>query len=156
MRIQLLAIGTRMPAWVDAGYTEYAERLPADCRMELVEIPLGVRSKGGDVARAVASEGTKMLRAVGKGNVIIALDVKGISWSTEELAGRLKQWMQEGRNLSLLVGGPDGLAADCLQAAHQKWSLSPLTLPHGLVRVLIAEQFYRAWSILRGHPYHRS
>jgi len=155
MRIRLLAAGTRMPDWVDAGYGAYAARLPHECRLELKEIALGRRSRGSDPTRAVLGEGERMLAAVGSSDRIIALDVAGRSLDTQQLARRLDGWMQDGRDLALLVGGPDGLAAACLQQAEFRWSLSPLTLPHGLVRVVVAEQLYRAWSLLRGHPYHR-
>jgi 23S rRNA (pseudouridine1915-N3)-methyltransferase len=97
-----------------------------------------------------------MLGAVGERERVIALDVAGRGCSTEQLAGQLRDWLQDGRDLSLLIGGPDGLAAECLARADQRWSLSPLTLPHPLVRVLLAEQLYRAWTLVSGHPYHRS
>ena len=155
MRIRLLAAGTRMPGWVDAGYAAYATRLPHECRLELKEIALGRRSRGSDPARAVRSEGERMLAAIGSSDRIIALDVAGRSLDTQQLARRLDGWMQDGRDISLLVGGPDGLAPACLEQAEFRWSLSTLTLPHGLVRIVVAEQLYRAWSLLRGHPYHR-
>ena len=156
MNINLIAIGTRMPAWVNEGYREYARRLPRECRLNLVEIPLGQRSRSKNVERAVAEEGRRMLVEISADQRVIALDVKGRSWSTEQLAGQLQQWMQEGRGISLLVGGPDGLSGPCLERAQQRWSLSPLTLPHPLVRVLLAEQLYRAWTVTVGHPYHRA
>ncbi len=155
MQIHLIAVGTRMPGWVDEGYAEYARRLPRECSLKLVEIPLAQRSKSRPVARAVSEEGRRMEAAIGAGHRVVALDVEGRGWSTPQLAARLRDWMQDGRNVSLLVGGPDGLADNCLQAAEQRWSLSPLTLPHPLVRVLLAEQLYRAWSLNAGHPYHR-
>lgn len=156
MEINLIAVGTRMPAWVEAGYREYARRMPRECSLVLTEIPLAQRSKSTPVARAMASEGQRMLDAVGADRRVIALDVKGAGWSTEQLAAQLQTWLQDGRNLALLVGGPDGLAPTCLARAEQRWSLSPLTLPHPLVRVLLAEQLYRAWTVNSGHPYHRA
>jgi 23S rRNA (pseudouridine1915-N3)-methyltransferase len=156
MNINLIAVGTRMPAWVNDGYREYARRLPRECSLSLTEIPLGQRAKSSAVERAIAEEGARMLAAIPANQRVIALDVKGRSWSTEQLAGQLGLWMQDGRNVSLLVGGPDGLSADCLVRAEQRWSLSPLTLPHPLVRVLLAEQLYRAWTVTTGHPYHRA
>jgi 23S rRNA (pseudouridine1915-N3)-methyltransferase len=156
MDIKLIAVGTRMPAWVSEGYREYARRLPHECTLSLSEIPLGQRSRSGSVQRAVSEEGRRMLAATGTGQRIIALDIKGRSWSTGQLAEQLELWLQDGRDVALLVGGPDGLAPDCLQRAEQRWSLSPLTLPHPLVRVVLAEQLYRAWSIISGHPYHRA
>ena len=144
-----------MPGWVSDGYSEYARRLPRECRLNLTEIPLAQRSKSQPVSRAIEEEGKRMQAAMGANRQIIALDVKGRSWSTGQLAEQLRDWMQDGRDVSLLVGGPDGLAGNCLQAAGQRWSLSPLTLPHPLVRVILAEQLYRAWSLNAGHPYHR-
>ena len=155
MRIRLIAVGTRMPAWVETGYAEYAKRLPRECRLELVEIAPGRRGKGADLARALREEGERMLAAVPQGAQAVALDVQGRPWSTEALAGRLRQWMDDGRDRALLVGGPEGLSEQCRGAAELSWSLSALTLPHPLVRILVAEQIYRAWSLLAGHPYHR-
>lgn len=156
MQINLLAVGTRMPAWVGEGYREYARRMPRECSLVLNEIPLAHRSKSQAIERAVNEEGKRMLAALSDRQQVIALDVKGRSWSTEQLAQQLDNWKQDGRDISLLVGGPDGLAAECLQRAEQVWSLSSLTLPHPLVRVLLAEQLYRAWSLNSGHPYHRA
>lgn len=156
MQINLLAVGTRMPAWVDEGYREYARRMPRECSLVLNQIPLAQRSKSQAIERAVNEEGKRMLAALSDRQQVIALDVKGRSWSTEQLAQQLDNWKQDGRDISLLVGGPDGLAAECLQRAEQVWSLSSLTLPHPLVRVLLAEQLYRAWSLNSGHPYHRA
>ena len=155
MDINLIAVGTRMPGWVNDAYQEYARRLPRECSLKLVEIPLGSRARSKPVERAIAEEGKRMLSAISEGQRVIALDVGGRGWSTEQLAEQLKLWMQDGRNVSLLIGGPDGLAGDCLERAEQRWSLSPLTLPHPLVRVLLAEQLYRAWTLTTGHPYHR-
>lgn len=144
-----------MPGWVDAGFSEYSGRMPQECRLELKEIPLSRYRRSGDVTRSVRDEGDRMLRAVGPSDMLVALDMRGESPDTPALANRLDHWMQEGRDISLLVGGPDGLDPRCLEQARFSWSLSPLTLPHGLVRILVAEQLYRAWTILRGHPYHR-
>ena len=156
MNISLIAIGTRMPEWVNEGYREYARRLPRECRLKLTEIPLGQRARSKTVERAVAEEGKRMLAEISPGEHVIALDVKGRNWSTEQLAVQFQQWMLAGRGISLLVGGPDGLSAPCLERAQQRWALSPLTLPHALVRVLLAEQLYRAWTLTVGHPYHRA
>lgn len=156
MRIHLLAAGTRQPAWINTGYQEFAKRLPAECRLLLREIPLSTARKQHDVARAVSEEGRKMLTALPDGTEVVALDVNGRSFTSETLAQQLSRWLQGGRDLTLMIGGPDGLSADCLKRAQSSWSLSPLTLPHGLVRVLVAEQLYRAWTMLQGHPYHRA
>jgi 23S rRNA (pseudouridine1915-N3)-methyltransferase len=157
LEIQLIAVGTRMPSWVSEGYREYARRMPRECTLRLDEIPLGKRSGSKQPPqKAMAEEGRRMLAAVPGGNQVIALDVGGRSWSTSMLAEQMRNWMQNGRNLSLLIGGPDGLSPDCLERAEQRWSLSDLTLPHPLVRVLLAEQLYRAWTMISGHPYHRA
>lgn len=155
MRIKLLAVGTRMPAWVEEGVAEYRKRLPAEFSFDIQEIPLARRGKNPDIKRAKQQEAEALLKAVPKDDVLVALDVTGRAISTQGLAERLNEWHMEGQNLSLLVGGPDGLDDECLQRARQRWSLSAMTLPHPLVRVLLAEQIYRAWSILQGHPYHR-
>lgn len=155
MRVHLVAVGTRLPAWQQEGFAEYAKRLPRECALELVEIPAARRSKNTDTRRAVKTEGERMLAVLPRDALVIALDQGGRSHDTEELARLLARWLEQGRDVALLVGGADGLAPDCLTRAEARWSLSPLTLPHGLVRVLLAEQLYRAWSILQGHPYHR-
>lgn len=156
MRVSLIAVGTRMPAWVEAGVNEYRKRLPPELQLDIREIALAKRGKNADIARAMQQEGSAMLAAIAPRDVVIALDVQGKNISTEQLAVRLAQWQLSGDNFSLLVGGPDGLAPECLDRARERWSLSALTLPHPLVRVLIAEQLYRAWSINNNHPYHRA
>jgi len=155
MKLHLVAVGRRMPEWVQAGYHEYARRLPPECPLVLREIAPGARGRGADAARAVGSEGERMLRALPTGARVLALDERGSPWRTRDLARQLSGWMRDGEDVALLAGGPDGLAQACLTRARQHWSLSPLTLPHGLVRVVVAEQLYRAWSVLAGHPYHR-
>ena len=156
MKIQLLAVGQKMPAWVDAGYNEYAQRMPTEVRVELKEIVAGKRGKNADIARLVHEEGQRLQAAIPKSAHIVALDVKGKSFSTEQLAVRLGEWMQSGQDVALLVGGPEGLSTACRDLAHEHWSLSTLTFPHPLVRILIAEQLYRAWTVLKNHPYHRA
>lgn len=155
MKLRLLAVGTRMPAWVTEGYREYTRRLPPELSLELCEIPLGTRTRNQPVARAIADESERLLRQVGRDDRVIALDVKGRSLTTEALATELSRWQQDARPVSLLVGGPDGLGEEGLQRAEYRWSLSALTLPHPLVRVLLAEQVYRAWTVMSGHPYHK-
>ncbi len=156
MNIHFICIGQRMPRWVQEGYSEYAKRMPAECALRLLEIPPGRRGKGADIARALRDEGERILAAIPKGCQVLALDVKGKSWSTEQLSEKLSGWMNDGRDLALLVGGPEGLADSCLQRADGRWSLSALTMPHPLVRIVVAEQLYRAWSLLKNHPYHRA
>jgi len=156
MRIHLIAVGTRMPAWVNEAYQEYARRLPRECMLQLAEIPLSKRRKSQTSEQAAEEEGLQMLAAIPGDCTVIALDVLGKHWSTETLAGRLQDWLGSGRDVALLVGGPDGLSAGCLARADLTWSLSALTYPHPLVRVILSEQLYRAWTINAGHPYHRS
>lgn len=156
MRIRLIAVGKRMPRWVTTAYEDYARRLPRECRLELVEIPLAKRHEAADTRRAIAAEDERMAKAIGRDTQAIALTVDGKPWSTEGLADELKAWMGDGRDRALLVGGPDGLGPASLAAAGSRRSLSALTLPHPLVRVIVAEQLFRAHSILIGHPYHRA
>jgi 23S rRNA (pseudouridine1915-N3)-methyltransferase len=155
VRIKLLAVGTKMPTWVEQGVNEYSKRLPPEIKFEIKEIPLGKRGKGADIKRAIAAEGQQMLALIPAADKVIALEVTGRNWGTEKLAGELQQWQREGDNITLLVGGPDGLASECQARANQQWSLSALTLPHPLVRIVLAEQLYRAWAINNNHPYHR-
>jgi 23S rRNA (pseudouridine1915-N3)-methyltransferase len=155
MIVRHVAVGTRMPGWVTEGFADYAQRLPRELKLEVVEIPLAVRGKNPDVARAKQAEGEKLLER-SRATTRIVLDERGDAWSSAELARQLERWKQAGRDVSLLVGGPDGHAPAVLGAAEKKWSLSKLTLPHALVRVLVAEQIYRAWSLLANHPYHRA
>jgi 23S rRNA (pseudouridine1915-N3)-methyltransferase len=144
MQIKLIAVGNKMPAWITAGYTEYAKRLPADYQLNLVEIPSQQSAKLDEKILAAAR------------SPIVALDRQGEILTTLQLAKYLQSWHDNSQNLSLLVGGPEGLSSSCLQHADKVWSLSALTFPHPLVRVILAEQIYRAWSILSNHPYHRS
>jgi 23S rRNA (pseudouridine1915-N3)-methyltransferase len=155
MILRILAVGTRMPGWVTEGFKEYAKRLPPELKTELLELPLGRRGKSQPAAKAIDREGAAMIKAIGDGEGVVALDVGGKAWSTEKLAAQLRGWQESGRNYNLLIGGPDGLAPQCLARAEQTWSLSPLTLPHPLVRIVLIEQLYRAWSINAGHPYHK-
>lgn len=156
MRIHLISIGNKMPRWVEEGYQEYAKRLPAECSLQLLEIPPGHRGKSADIKRTLRDEGERMLKAIPRNCRVVALDVKGKAWSTEQLSSQIGNWMDSGQHLALLIGGPEGLAEECLKRADSRWSLSPLTMPHPLVRVVVAEQIYRAWSLLRNHPYHRA
>lgn len=155
MQIQLISVGNKMPRWVEQGYDDYAKRLPRECELILKEIPAGKRGKNSDTARIVRDEGEKMLAAMADRAHLVTLDIPGKAWSTEELAGNLKDWMESGQSVALMVGGPEGLADSVKQRANQSWSLSKLTFPHPFVRVIVAEQIYRAWSILNNHPYHR-
>ncbi|MET0067485.1 MAG: 23S rRNA (pseudouridine(1915)-N(3))-methyltransferase RlmH [Candidatus Thiodiazotropha sp.] len=156
MNIYLISVGNRMPRWVVEGYEEYARRLVGECRLKLIEIAPGQRGRKADLKRVTLDEGERMLKAIPKGCRVVALDVPGRAWDTQQLANQLKGWLAGGQDLALLIGGPEGLSAECLQRADLSWSLSPLTMPHPLVRVVVAEQLYRAWSLLRNHPYHRA
>ncbi|SBT18035.1 Ribosomal RNA large subunit methyltransferase H [Marinomonas gallaica] len=155
MRVRLIAVGTKMPKWVVEGYEEYAKRLPKDFSLELVELPMSPRGKNTDITKAIQKEGDAMLAAIPSGDKVIALEVLGKTWSTEQLAEQTSHWRMDGYNISLLVGGPDGLDPRCTARADQAWSLSKLTLPHPMVRILLAEQIYRAWTLMNNHPYHR-
>ncbi len=156
MKINLVAIGTKMPDWVDTGVREYQRRLPRSFELVVTEIPLAKRSKANpDINRLRDKEGKALLNVVSVGQLVVALDVKGKTWSTEAMAQKFEQAMGQGRDIAMLVGGPDGLSQECLAAADEKWSLSALTLPHTIVRIVLAEQVYRCWSVLAGHPYHR-
>ena len=154
MKIQLIAVGTKMPDWVTAGFTEYQRRFPKEIPLELIEIPAGKRGKNADIARILQKEGELTMAAAGKAR-IVTLDIPGKPWTTEQLAQQLEVWKQDGRDVALLIGGPEGLSPECKAAAEQSWSLSPLTLPHPLVRIVVAESLYRAWSLTTNHPYHR-
>jgi 23S rRNA (pseudouridine1915-N3)-methyltransferase len=156
MKLRLIAAGTRLPGWVDAACADYARRFASDLKFELVEIPLAQRGARVDVARAIAREGEKMLGSIRADDFVVALDVGGKSMSTGQLALWLAARMPEGRDLTFLIGGPDGLARGCLNRADLRLSLSTLTFPHSLVRVMLIEQLYRAYSLNKGHPYHRA
>jgi 23S rRNA (pseudouridine1915-N3)-methyltransferase len=145
-----------MPAWVQSGYEDYAARLPRECSLRLIEVAAAKRNKGAPLERMLHEEGERLRAAVPGSARILALDERGRQWTTAQLAGQLADWRQDGRDVALLVGGPDGLDPALKQQAEGLWSLSPLTLPHPLVRVILAEQIYRAWSILCNHPYHRA
>ncbi|KFN49653.1 23S rRNA (pseudouridine(1915)-N(3))-methyltransferase RlmH [Arenimonas composti] len=156
MKAKLIAVGEKAPGWVAEGFAEYQKRLSHWLPLELVEVTPGQRGKGRDAARATADEGARVLSALPKHALVVALDGRGAAWSSEKLATRLEHWRQQGRDLAFLIGGPEGHAADVLSAADESWSLGPLTLPHMLVRLVVAEQLYRAASLLANHPYHRA
>jgi 23S rRNA (pseudouridine1915-N3)-methyltransferase len=155
MRIYLVAIGQRLDAWVNQGYREYARRLPPECQLHLVEVAPNKRTKNTDPRRVIDEEGERLLAAVPANARILTLDAQGRQWSTEQLAEHLREWLSGGRDVALLAGGPDGLSQRCRDRAEGSVALSKLTFPHPLVRIIIAEQLYRATTILKGHPYHR-
>jgi 23S rRNA (pseudouridine1915-N3)-methyltransferase len=154
VRVTLIAVGQRMPGWVSEGFEEYARRLQSRLPITMVEIP-AVRRGTGDVARAMAEEGRRQLAATRPGDYLVALDERGKVRTSMALSQWLGERMQDGRDLGFLIGGADGFAPEVLARANEKWSLSTLTLPHALVRVVLAEQLYRAVTLLDGHPYHR-
>lgn len=155
MKLKIVAIGTKMPDWVQMGFMTYLQRFPKAMPLELIEVPAGKRRKNNEVKRLLDKEGEAMLASIEKNSRIVCLDILGQPWDTAKLVKRLNCWKQDGRDISLLIGGPEGLSTSCKAAAEENWSLSALTLPHPLVRILVAESLYRAWSITANHPYHR-
>lgn len=155
MKLRIVAVGQKPPDWVAAGFADYARRLPRELALKLVEIPVAPR-KQLPVERARRQEGERMLEQLSPRDWVVALDVGGGVVTTEGLAHQLAAWQQQGRDVAFLIGGPDGLDATCLARADERLSLSALTFPHGLVRVMLAEQLYRAWTLHSGHPYHRA
>lgn len=155
MKTRILAIGSRPDDWVRTASATYLERLPAHLKPELVEIPLSLRSSGGDPAVAKAKEGQRIMQRLKPDEFVITLDERGKPWSSVELSQQLARWQLEESAVALIIGGPEGLADEVRKRADQSWSLSALTFPHGMVRVIVIEQLYRAWTILQGHPYHK-
>jgi 23S rRNA (pseudouridine1915-N3)-methyltransferase len=156
MRLIVAAVGERMPRWVDEGFAEYAKRLPRKARLELIEVRPETRGATRTVAQALAAEGKRLAARLPAGCRRVALDERGRVVTSGELAGLLRRWLAGGRDVALLIGGPDGLDPALKASAEVELRLSSLTLPHALVRVLLAEQLYRAFSILDNHPYHRA
>ncbi|PCH59639.1 MAG: 23S rRNA (pseudouridine(1915)-N(3))-methyltransferase RlmH [SAR86 cluster bacterium] len=155
MKIKLICVGTKMPTWVEQGFQEYKKRLPREFELQLKEVAMMKRTRSNSIEMCKKKEAQGILSHIKKSDFVVALEVGGKSMGTLDLAAQLDKIRQLGNDLCLLVGGPDGLDEQCLQRANQCWSLSELTLPHPLVRVLLAEQLYRVWSVLNGHPYHR-
>jgi len=155
MQITVAAVGTRLEPWIYDGFEAYRSRLPRHLHLTLDEIPVAKRG-AGPVAAAIEDEGERLLRRVRPGAFALALDERGTQWSSTELARELGAWLGREEHVVILIGGPDGLSQACRERAARLWSLSRLTFPHGLVRVLLAEQLYRAWTIQQGHPYHRA
>ena len=154
MKLQLVAVGTKMPDWVQTGFMDYLHRFPKDMPFELTEIPAGKRGKTPTSSAFWTKKANRCWRRWAKATASLRW-ISQARRETPQLAQQRARWKQDGRNVSLLIGGPEGLAPACKAAAEQSWSLSPLTLPHPLVRVLVAESLYRAWSITTNHPYHR-
>ena len=156
MKARLIATGERAPSWVAQGFAEYQKRLSHWLPFELVEVEPGLRGKGRDPQRAIEDEGKRVLAALPKNAHVVALEVAGKQYSSEQLAQRLEFWRGQGRDLAFLIGGPEGHAPEVKAAAHEQWSLGPLTLPHMLARLVVVEQVYRAAALLANHPYHRA
>ncbi len=155
MKIHLIATGHKMPGWVEQACEDYLRRLPAEIRFQSILLPLQKRGKNPDIARIVRDESRKLLDAVPDDSLLIVLDVKGRAVTTQKLSAMLSDWLADGEDITLVIGGPDGVSDELLQRARLRLSLSALTFPHTLVRVMLVEQIYRAWSILQNHPYHR-
>jgi len=154
MRLRIVALGLRMPSWVTEAVAEYAKRLPRETPFEWVELKPAARDRGRTIAQMLAEEACAIAAAC-TGATVVALDERGAAWTTRELADRLARWREDGRDVAFVIGSADGLDASVKAAASAVVALSAMTLPHGLVRVVLAEQLYRAASLLAGHPYHR-
>lgn len=155
MKLNILAVGHNMPSWVNAGVNEYLKRMSRECRLQITEIPPVKRNKSTPTAKAMQQEAQAIHKRLDSQQHVIALEVLGKTLTSEQLAEQMRLWQQQGKHISFLLGGADGLSPDLSTQADERWSLSHLTLPHPLVRVLLVEQLYRAWSILNHHPYHR-
>ncbi len=156
MHIRLLAVGDRQPSWVDEAFGTYSARLPREWKFRLDVIPTARRQKNDKSRQAMEAEGELILAKLQAAEQVVLLDERGRQLDSKGVAGKLSDWQSDGRDLCFVIGGPDGLSEACKQRADFSWSLSKLTLPHGLARVLFAEQLYRAWSLQTGHPYHRA
>lgn len=155
MQIDLIAVGKKMPTWIESGFKEYAKRLPKNINFKLIEITPATRSKNNNADNYKQKEQEKIEATLSPKSIIIALDERGKSINSQQLANQLQTWNDDNQHISLIIGGADGLNEPLKKKANQLWSLSAMTLPHGLVRVMVAEQIYRAWSITQNHPYHR-
>jgi len=155
MKLSIISVSGKMPAWVADGYEEYARRLPKKLFPQLIELPLAIRTKTLHVEKIRQQEGARIMRSLPKGSRMIALDVLGKALTTHALAKKIEDWQMQGSHASLVIGGPDGLSQECKEKAEETWSLSALTLPHPLVRIVLIEQIYRAWAITQNHPYHK-
>ncbi len=155
MQIRIINIAQKLPAWVDAGCDDYLRRMPRELAPEIVTIPLASRRAKQPARRQQERESELMLGKLSPGSLNLALDENGRSWSSRDWAAQLDRWMLEYPRVNLLIGGPEGLSPQCLEACQQRISLGRMTLPHALVKIVLLEQLYRAWTILQGHPYHR-
>jgi 23S rRNA (pseudouridine1915-N3)-methyltransferase len=156
MQLLVAAVGQRMPPWVNEAWHDYRRRMPPGIALALREVPLGKRTKNADIPRLVAEESRALAAAMPERARRVVLDIRGRPWTTRELSRRLEFWMADGRDVGFMIGGPDGVDSAIVAESDERWSLGPLTLPHPLVRVVVAEQLYRAWTITQHHPYHRA
>jgi 23S rRNA (pseudouridine1915-N3)-methyltransferase len=154
VKLRILAVGGRPSRWVDDAFSEYVKRLPRDNSLELVLIPAAPGST--ERRKALRIEGQRLLKSIGQNELVVALDGTGIPYTSVILAKKMERWRMDGRDVAFIIGGANGLSTSVLESAEDKWSLSALTFPHQLVRILVAEQIYRAWSLNSGHPYHRA
>ena len=155
MKLSLIAVGTKMPAWVQSGFQEYEKRLPKEWKPRLQELAVAKRGNNANVDKLKSIEGEQILAALPRNTYVIVLDVLGKKLDTHALATQMENWQALGQDLAIVIGGPDGLADEVLQRADQKISLSDLTLPHPLVRIVLIEQIYRGWTLINNHPYHK-
>jgi 23S rRNA (pseudouridine1915-N3)-methyltransferase len=155
MRLRIVALGQRMPAWIDAGFDEYAKRMPREYALELIEIKPEPRHRGKTVEQMLLAE-TVRIRAACADDRVVALDERGKAWSTRDVASKLTQWRADNASVAFVIGSADGLDETFKRSAADRLAVSAMTLPHGLVRVILAEQLYRAASVVAGHPYHRA
>jgi len=155
MKVHLIAVGKKMPEWINSGYAEFSKRMPPELQIDLIEITPSVRNKTTPTEKNIKEEGKRIQSAIPANSRLIVLDEKGKNFGSIALSKKMESWLPMGQDIVLVIGGADGIDPKIKQQADEKWSLSSFTLPHALVRVVVAEQLYRAWSILKGHPYHR-
>jgi 23S rRNA (pseudouridine1915-N3)-methyltransferase len=155
MKFTLISLGTKLPSWINQGFNNYSKRIPHNYQFQLIEIPIIKRDKNSNIEKLVNQEGEKILSHIQISDHLVLLEERGKQHSSIEFSKQINDWQHLGKNICLVIGGPDGLADACKNRANQSWSLSKLTLPHPLVRVVLIEQLYRAISILQNHPYHR-
>jgi 23S rRNA (pseudouridine1915-N3)-methyltransferase len=155
LKVHLIAVGKKMPEWINTGYAEFSKRMPPELQINLIEITPSTRNKSTPIQKNIKEEGARIQSAIPTNSKLIVLDEKGKNFSSIDLSKKIEGWLPMGQDISIVIGGADGIDPEIKQQADEKWSLSSFTLPHALVRVVIAEQLYRAWSILQGHPYHR-
>ena len=155
MRIQIVNVAQKLPAWADSACEEYLQRMPREISLQMTTLPLAARQGRQSAAAAREQEANRILKCVSPGDLNLALDERGNCWSSRDWAARLEGWMREHPRVNIVIGGPDGLSPTCLEACRERIALGRMTMPHALVRVVVLEQLYRAWTIIKGHPYHR-